>query len=53
MPPNETVTFEVELCDFENAKESWDMSDEEKVTLAGTRKEKVRATCLAVKHAGA
>lgn len=31
VPANSTLIYEVELVDHENAKESWEMNDEEKV----------------------
>lgn len=40
VPPNTTVTYAVELVDFENAKETWDMKDDEKVAAANVKKEK-------------
>lgn len=33
VPPSTAVTYEVELLDFENGKESWEMSDAEKVRV--------------------
>jgi FK506-binding protein 4/5 len=40
VPPQATVVFEVELVDMQNAKESWEMQDAEKVEAAAARKEK-------------
>lgn len=40
VPPNATLTYELELVSMENAKESWDMSDQEKVEAAASKKEK-------------
>lgn len=40
VPPGSRLTYEVTLTDFTNAKESWEMSDAEKVEEAGRRKEK-------------
>jgi hypothetical protein len=37
------VVYSVELVDFENAKESWEMSDAEKVGFASVRKDKGNA----------
>uniref|UniRef100_A0A7S0UYM0 peptidylprolyl isomerase n=1 Tax=Polytomella parva TaxID=51329 RepID=A0A7S0UYM0_9CHLO len=34
------LTYEVQLLDFENAKESWEMNDGEKVEVAKAKKEK-------------
>lgn len=40
VPADETVCYEVELVEFTNAKESWEMKDEEKVAAAAVKKEK-------------
>ena len=39
VPPNAKVTYELELLDFVKAKETWDMSKEEKVAEADTKRE--------------
>lgn len=40
VPPNTTVTCNVEVVSFENAKESWEMKDTEQVEAANMKKEK-------------
>ncbi|KAI5058641.1 hypothetical protein GOP47_0026811 [Adiantum capillus-veneris] len=39
VPPNSTLTYEVELVEFQKEKESWDMNTEEKIEAAGKKKE--------------
>mmetsp|Transcript_11683 Transcript_11683/g.28662 ORF Transcript_11683/g.28662 Transcript_11683/m.28662 type:complete len:590 (-) Transcript_11683:389-2158(-) len=53
VPPGATVAFEVELVDHENAKDSWEMSDAEKVAAAAAKKEKGNAAYKADKVARA
>lgn len=43
VPPNATLLYDVELIDFDNPKESWEMSDGEKVDAAKVFKEKGNA----------
>ncbi|EFJ51308.1 hypothetical protein VOLCADRAFT_103560 [Volvox carteri f. nagariensis] len=40
VPPGSALQFDVELVQFENSKESWEMNDQEKVEAARQRKEK-------------
>jgi tetratricopeptide (TPR) repeat protein len=53
VPPDASVTYTVELKEFENAKEPWSMSDEEKLEAAQRRKEKGNAQFKAGKWAAA
>lgn len=39
VPPNSTLTYEVELVEFEKEKETWDMDNTEKIEAAGKKKE--------------
>ncbi|GJV50778.1 hypothetical protein Tco_1446519 [Tanacetum coccineum] len=39
VPPNCTVTYEIELVSFVKAKESWDLSTKEKIDAAEMKKE--------------
>lgn len=39
VPPNSTLTYEVELVEFKKEKESWDMETPEKIEAAGKKKE--------------
>ncbi|GJT04949.1 rotamase FKBP 1 [Tanacetum coccineum] len=39
VPPNCTVTYEIELVSFVKAKESWDLNAKEKIEVAGIKKE--------------
>ncbi|XP_022727998.1 peptidyl-prolyl cis-trans isomerase FKBP62-like [Durio zibethinus] len=39
VPPNSTLYYEVELVSFVKEKESWDMSNQEKIEAAGKKKE--------------
>merc|ERR1711907_542502 len=39
VPPNARVTYEVEVMDFVKAKETWDMSKDEKVKEADVKRE--------------
>ncbi|KAH9621805.1 hypothetical protein KSS87_008365 [Heliosperma pusillum] len=39
VPPNSSVTYEIELVSLEKEKESWDMSTPEKIEAAGKKKE--------------
>ncbi|KAI5067972.1 hypothetical protein GOP47_0016317 [Adiantum capillus-veneris] len=39
VPPNSTLTYEVELVNFEKEKETWDMDTAEKIEAAGKKKE--------------
>ncbi|XP_058736849.1 peptidyl-prolyl cis-trans isomerase FKBP62-like [Vicia villosa] len=39
IPSNSTVYYEVELVSYDKEKESWDMSTEEKIEVAGKKKE--------------
>jgi FK506-binding protein 4/5 len=41
VPPGAPLTYEVTLVTFANAKESWEMSDVEKVDDAAAKKDKV------------
>ncbi|XP_008792944.2 70 kDa peptidyl-prolyl isomerase-like [Phoenix dactylifera] len=43
VPPNSTVTYEVELVSFVKEKESWDMNNAEKIEAAGKKKEEGNA----------
>jgi hypothetical protein len=43
VPPGATLVYEVTLVSSENAKESWELSDADKVTAAAAKKDKVRA----------
>ncbi|GIL82576.1 hypothetical protein Vretimale_12040 [Volvox reticuliferus] len=43
VPPGSSLQFDVELIKFENSKESWEMSDLEKVDAARQRKDKANA----------
>ncbi|KAJ4838881.1 Peptidyl-prolyl cis-trans isomerase fkbp65 [Turnera subulata] len=51
--PNSTVYYEVELVSFDKEKESWDMSNEEKVEAAGVKKEEGNVLFKAGKYARA
>lgn len=42
----ETISYEVELLDFSEEKESWDMSIEEKFQTAEKKKEEVISSLL-------
>ncbi|GFR45320.1 hypothetical protein Agub_g6687 [Astrephomene gubernaculifera] len=53
VPPDSGLQFEVELVEFENAKESWEMSDAEKVEAARNKKDKGNAYYKAGKLAKA
>ncbi|KAK9757208.1 hypothetical protein RND81_01G148200 [Saponaria officinalis] len=50
IPPNSTLTYEVELVSFEKEKESWDMSTPEKIEAAGKKKEEGNALFKAGKY---
>ncbi|XP_038693876.1 peptidyl-prolyl cis-trans isomerase FKBP62-like isoform X2 [Tripterygium wilfordii] len=50
VPPNATVYYEVELVSFVKEKESWDMSVQEKIEAAGTKKEEGNAFFKAGKY---
>eukprot|EP00897_Mesotaenium_endlicherianum_P005560 jgi/Mesen1/5031/ME000025S04430 len=50
VPPGSTLEYEVELVDFVKDKESWDMSDQEKVDAAAKRKEEGNALFKAGKY---
>ncbi|KAH9603664.1 hypothetical protein KSS87_009240 [Heliosperma pusillum] len=50
VPPNSTLTYEVELVSFEKEKESWDMSTPEKIEAAGKKKEEGNALFKAGKY---
>ncbi|PWA86247.1 rotamase FKBP 1 [Artemisia annua] len=39
VPPNSTVTYEIELVSFVKDKESWDLNAKEKIEAAGKKKE--------------
>jgi FK506-binding protein 4/5 len=39
VPPNSTVTYEVDLLTFDKERESWDMNTEEKIEAASKKKE--------------
>ncbi|KAJ9517315.1 hypothetical protein QJQ45_016684 [Haematococcus lacustris] len=43
VPADASVSFELELVSFENAKETWEMSDADKVAAAVVRKDKGNA----------
>nr|XP_010926682.1 70 kDa peptidyl-prolyl isomerase [Elaeis guineensis] len=43
VPPNSTVTYEVELVSFVKEKESWDMNNAEKIEAAGKKKQEGNA----------
>ncbi|GLC35269.1 hypothetical protein PLESTB_000582700 [Pleodorina starrii] len=53
VPPGSSIQFDVELVQFENSKESWEMSDAEKVEAARQRKDKGNAYYKAGKLAKA
>ncbi|KAL9256881.1 Peptidyl-prolyl cis-trans isomerase FKBP65-like protein [Drosera capensis] len=53
VPPNSTVYYEVELVSFEKEKESWDMNTQEKIEMAGKKKEEGNALFKAGKYARA
>ncbi|KAG1330862.1 Peptidylprolyl isomerase [Cocos nucifera] len=53
VPPNSTVTYEVELVSFVKEKESWDMNNAEKIEAAGKKKEEGNALFKAGKYARA
>ncbi|KAJ9565104.1 hypothetical protein OSB04_001070 [Centaurea solstitialis] len=50
VPPNATVTYEVELISFIKDKESWDMNTPEKIEAAGKKKEEGNAFFKAGKY---
>ncbi|KAL6009521.1 70 kDa peptidyl-prolyl isomerase [Asimina triloba] len=53
VPPNSTVYYEVELVSFVKDKESWDMSNAEKIEAAGKKKEEGNVLFKAGKYAKA
>ncbi|XP_077250245.1 peptidyl-prolyl cis-trans isomerase FKBP62-like [Tasmannia lanceolata] len=53
VPPNSTVSYEVELVSFVKDKESWDMSTPEKIEAAGKKKEEGNALFKVAKYATA
>lgn len=53
VPPNSTVSYEIELVSFVKDKESWDMNTEEKIEAAGKKKEEGNAFFKAGKYAKA
>jgi FK506-binding protein 4/5 len=53
VPPNSTVSYEVELVSFVKDKESWDMNTEEKIEAAGKKKEEGNGFFKAGKYAKA
>jgi FK506-binding protein 4/5 len=50
VPPDSTVSYEVELVSFVKDKESWDMNTEEKIEAAGKKKEEGNALFKAGKY---
>lgn len=50
VPPNSTVSYEVELVSFDKEKESWDMSTPEKIEAAVKKKEEGNALFKAGKY---
>ncbi|KAJ1269275.1 hypothetical protein BS78_07G198800 [Paspalum vaginatum] len=53
VPPNSTVVYEVELVSFVKDKESWDLNNEEKIQVAGKKKEEGNALFKLGKYARA
>ncbi|XP_039125187.1 70 kDa peptidyl-prolyl isomerase-like isoform X1 [Dioscorea cayenensis subsp. rotundata] len=53
VPPNSTVSYEVELVSFEKEKESWDLNTAEKIEAAGRKKDEGNALFKAGKYARA
>eukprot|EP00250_Pteridium_aquilinum_P013605 c21449_g1_i1 orf=550-2310(-) len=53
VPPKSTLTYEVELVEFQKEKESWDMNTPEKIEAAGKKKEDGNALYKAGKFARA
>ncbi|MCO5566991.1 hypothetical protein L7F22_020674 [Adiantum nelumboides] len=53
VPPNSTLTYEVELVEFQKEKESWDMNTAEKIEAAGKKKEDGNVLFKAGKYARA
>ncbi|CAE5972171.1 unnamed protein product [Arabidopsis arenosa] len=51
VPPNSTVTYEVDLLTFDKERESWDMSTEEKIEAASKKKEEGNSKFKAGKYA--
>ncbi|GLI70658.1 hypothetical protein VaNZ11_015595 [Volvox africanus] len=43
VPPGSSLLFDVEVVEFQNSKESWEMNDSEKVDAARQRKDKANA----------
>ncbi|GIL42473.1 hypothetical protein Vafri_434 [Volvox africanus] len=43
IPPGSSLQFDVEVVEFQNSKESWEMNDSEKVDAARQRKDKANA----------
>ncbi|KAK7359341.1 hypothetical protein VNO77_01296 [Canavalia gladiata] len=50
IPPNSTVSYEVELLSFVKEKESWDLNTQEKIEAAGKKKEEGNALFKAGKY---
>ncbi|MCO5602826.1 hypothetical protein L7F22_056965 [Adiantum nelumboides] len=53
VPPNSTLSYEVELVEFQKEKESWDMNTAEKIEAAGKKKEDGNVLFKAGKYARA
>ncbi|KAL1198844.1 Peptidyl-prolyl cis-trans isomerase FKBP65 [Cardamine amara subsp. amara] len=53
IPPNSTVSYEVELVSFIKEKESWDMNTQEKIEAAGKKKVEGNALFIAGKYSRA
>ncbi|KAG6417218.1 hypothetical protein SASPL_119371 [Salvia splendens] len=53
VPPNSTLSYEIELVSFDKEKESWDMSTPEKIEAAGKKKEEGNTLFKAGKYARA
>ncbi|XP_075647255.1 peptidyl-prolyl cis-trans isomerase FKBP62 [Castanea sativa] len=53
VPPNSTVSYEVEMVSFDKEKESWDMNTPEKIEAAGKKKEEGNLLFKAGKYAKA
>nr|GME09475.1 peptidyl-prolyl cis-trans isomerase FKBP62-like [Ipomoea batatas] len=53
VPPNSTVSYEIELVSFVKERESWDMNTQEKIEAAGKKKEEGNVLFKAGKYARA
>ncbi|KAL1557516.1 Peptidyl-prolyl cis-trans isomerase fkbp62 [Salvia divinorum] len=53
VPPNSTLSYEIELVSFDKEKESWDMNTPEKIEAAGKKKEEGNTLFKAGKYARA